>query len=70
MADHYDADHLSTDEVRQVVNAIWIDVHRLWTKGVASGHPVLGTNDWDELQQEYATWVGILEARVGHDGAP
>lgn len=57
---HYNTDHLSTDEIKEIAISVW----NHWQEVVRS--PRMFEENPDELSEEYDFWIGELEKRLGY----
>lgn len=64
MTAHYDTDHLSTAEIKEVASAVHQHFMAVMN-GYADSDDMLYA-DPEELHDEYMFWLGELEERVKH----
>ena len=61
---HYNTDHLSADEIKEIVKAVHKDYMASMTGSADADNPLHA--DHEELHEEYQFWVGKYGERVQH----
>ena len=59
------ADHLTTEEVKEVCSAIQADI----MYGISTGGTPEGSAEQEELSEEYDMWIAEYSRRIGYDNA-